>query len=267
MRPRPHGRHRHGPLRRTLTAARRPAVAATLALTALAASAAGWSATGASLDGGLISASDTTDAQQVTNGRALDTFAGTPVDIERQRSARRAAYRDGVEKEAARIRQQEARKAAREQARQEKARREAKERAEARKRAQERAEAKERAAAAREAQEEQASRSEQRSAPAPTGDPRSIAQSMLASFGWDASQFGCLNALWNKESGWDVGATNPSSGAYGIPQALPGSKMATAGGDWQTNPATQIRWGLGYIQASYGSPCGAWGHSQATGWY
>ncbi|GAB3577783.1 aggregation-promoting factor C-terminal-like domain-containing protein [Calidifontibacter terrae] len=100
-----------------------------------------------------------------------------------------------------------------------------------------------------------------------SGDPRSIAMSMLASYGWSSGQFGCLNNLWNKESGWTVGATNGSSGAYGIPQSLPGSKMASAGSDWRTNPATQIRWGLGYIKASYGSPCGAWAHSVATNWY
>lgn len=100
-----------------------------------------------------------------------------------------------------------------------------------------------------------------------SGDPKSIAMGMLSSYGWSSGQFGCLNNLWTKESGWRVGATNPSSGAYGIPQSLPGRKMASAGGDWQTNPATQIRWGLGYIQARYGSPCSAWAHSVATNWY
>lgn len=104
-------------------------------------------------------------------------------------------------------------------------------------------------------------------APAYTGDPRSIARSMLASYGWGQGQFSCLDSLWTKESSWQIGATNPSSGAYGIPQSLPASKMASAGSDWRTNPATQIRWGLGYIQASYGSPCGAWAHSVATNWY
>lgn len=77
----------------------------------------------------------------------------------------------------------------------------------------------------------------------------------------------CLSSLWMKESGWKSSALNASSGAYGIPQSLPGSKMASAGADWQTNPATQIKWGLGYIKGSYGSPCGAWAHSQATNWY
>jgi hypothetical protein len=97
-------------------------------------------------------------------------------------------------------------------------------------------------------------------------DPRAYAQLLLQERGW-AGQFTCLNLLWNRESGWNYQATNPSSGAYGIPQALPGYKMATIASDWRTNPATQIKWGLNYIAERYGNPCGAWGHSQATGWY
>ena len=104
-------------------------------------------------------------------------------------------------------------------------------------------------------------------APAASGSPQQIAEAMLASFGWSSSQFSCLDPLWAHESGWSVTAYNPGSGAYGIPQAVPGSKMASAGPDWQTNAATQIRWGLEYIKGTYGSPCGAWGHEQATGWY
>jgi hypothetical protein len=73
--------------------------------------------------------------------------------------------------------------------------------------------------------------------------------------------------LWYRESGWNPSAENPSSGAFGIPQALPGSKMASAGADWATNPATQIRWGLSYIQSVYGTPCGAWSHEESAGWY
>jgi hypothetical protein len=98
------------------------------------------------------------------------------------------------------------------------------------------------------------------------GSAQAIAQTMVAARGWDTSQYNCLVSLWNRESGWNVYAYNPS-GAYGIPQALPGSKMATAGADWQTNPATQITWGLNYITGSYGTPCGAWAHSQADNWY
>jgi hypothetical protein len=104
--------------------------------------------------------------------------------------------------------------------------------------------------------------------PVPAGEAQRIAKQMLPSFGFDPdTQFGCLVNLWQKESGWRTTAQNPSSGAYGIPQALPGSKMATAGDDWRTNPATQIKWGLGYIKGRYGTPCGAWGHSQRVGWY
>jgi hypothetical protein len=103
-------------------------------------------------------------------------------------------------------------------------------------------------------------------APAASGSPQQIAEAMLGSFGWSSSQFSCLDPLWAHESGWSVTAANPD-GAYGIPQALPGSKMASAGPDWQTDAATQIKWGLEYIQATYGSPCGAWAHEQATGWY
>ena len=99
------------------------------------------------------------------------------------------------------------------------------------------------------------------------GTSQAIAQDLVLDRGWDASEFSCLVALWNKESQWNHGALNPSSGAYGIPQALPGDKMASAGADWATNPATQIRWGLGYIDARYGSPCAAWGHSQQKNWY
>lgn len=97
--------------------------------------------------------------------------------------------------------------------------------------------------------------------------PREIAMSLLAAYGWDSGQFSCLDSLWNRESGWNPYAKNSSSGAYGIPQALPGYKMATIAGDWATNAETQIKWGLGYIRSSYGSPCGAWGHSESYGWY
>ncbi|HWJ82411.1 MAG TPA: lytic transglycosylase domain-containing protein [Nocardioides sp.] len=98
-------------------------------------------------------------------------------------------------------------------------------------------------------------------------DPKDIARALLGDYGFSADQFGCLDSLWTRESGWSTSADNPSSSAYGIPQALPGSKMASEGADWATNPVTQIKWGLGYIRDRYGSPCGAWGHSEATGWY
>jgi hypothetical protein len=98
--------------------------------------------------------------------------------------------------------------------------------------------------------------------------PRQIARAMLPTFHWSARrQFKFLSWLWERESGWNKYAYNPYSGAYGIPQALPGSKMASAGPNWRSNAATQIRWGLRYIKARYGSPRRAWAHSQATGWY
>ena len=98
------------------------------------------------------------------------------------------------------------------------------------------------------------------------GTAQSIGFNMLASFGFSSSQWGCLDNLWNQESGWRYNAEN-ASGAYGIPQALPGSKMASAGADWLTDPTTQIKWGLGYIKSLYATPCGAWGHEEADGWY
>ncbi|WP_244972505.1 phospholipase [Paramicrobacterium fandaimingii] len=97
---------------------------------------------------------------------------------------------------------------------------------------------------------------------------KAVARTMAAEqYGWGEGEFSCLVSLWNKESGWSYTASNPSSGAYGIPQALPGSKMSSVAADWETNATTQITWGLKYISGVYGSPCSAWGHSQSTGWY
>jgi hypothetical protein len=93
-----------------------------------------------------------------------------------------------------------------------------------------------------------------------------IAAEMFHHFGWGQGQMQSLINLWNRESGWNTHAANPS-GAYGIPQSLPGSKMASAGPNWRSNAETQIRWGLRYIKSVYGSPNGAWAHSQATNWY
>jgi hypothetical protein len=96
---------------------------------------------------------------------------------------------------------------------------------------------------------------------------RQIARQMLRSFHWRGWQFRYLNLLWSHESSWNVYAANPYSGAYGIPQAVPGSKMASAGPDWESNARTQIRWGMRYIKDRYGSPHRAWEHELATGWY
>lgn len=120
--------------------------------------------------------------------------------------------------------------------------------------------------AARQAAAQQAAARRAAATQVPSGTPRRIAELMLGQYGW-AGQFSCLSALWAEESSWSVYAQNPSSGAYGIPQALPGSKMASAGADWQSDAATQISWGLGYIRAMYGSPCAAWDHEEAAGWY
>ena len=96
---------------------------------------------------------------------------------------------------------------------------------------------------------------------------KAYAASRMGAYGWGSDQFRCLDLLWTRESSWRADAYNASSGAYGIPQSLPGSKMASAGADWRTNAATQIDWGLGYIDARYGSPCAAWAHSEAVNWY
>jgi hypothetical protein len=98
-------------------------------------------------------------------------------------------------------------------------------------------------------------------------DPKSVGRLLAADRGWGSAQFACLDSLWTKESGWRMNANNGSSGAYGIPQALPGSKMASVGSDWASNPITQITWGLNYIAGRYGTPCSAWAQSQAVNWY
>ncbi|MGO4104006.1 hypothetical protein AB4Y63_08635 [Leifsonia sp. YAF41] len=124
------------------------------------------------------------------------------------------------------------------------------------------------AAAAAEAAAQAAAKAAALAAAGTPDGARAVARDMAASqYGWDAGQFSCLNQLWQKESGWSYTALNAGSGATGIPQALPGSKMASAGTDWETNAATQIAWGLTYIKGSYGTPCSAWGHSQSMNWY
>lgn len=116
---------------------------------------------------------------------------------------------------------------------------------------------------------EDARRAAEAQAAANTPDgAKATARAMAAErYGWGEGEFSCLVSLWTKESGWDYQAYNPNGGATGIPQSLPGDKMAAAGSDWRTNATTQISWGLDYIQRAYGSPCAAWGHSQAVNWY
>jgi hypothetical protein len=96
---------------------------------------------------------------------------------------------------------------------------------------------------------------------------RAIGCALLLQAGFGLDQMPCLDRLWTRESGWNPLSNNASSGAYGIPQALPGDKMKVYGADWQTNPVPQINWGLSYIKGRYGTPCAAWAHSEATNWY
>ncbi|MDR1861926.1 MAG: G5 domain-containing protein [Candidatus Ancillula sp.] len=103
--------------------------------------------------------------------------------------------------------------------------------------------------------------------PIPQDEVKRYALEQVRARGWSDAEFTCLEPLWARESGWRFNAGNPISGAYGIPQALPGSKMSTEGEDWRDNPKTQVRWGLGYVAGRYGTPCNAWATWQSKGWY
>ena len=229
------------------------AVTGSTVLTAAAASGvvAFWPAAAASQSAAVPSAA----AQQVANSAKLDG-AGTlapQVQISKVMSALRQdqitalVAQQTAARQAARRKQEAARRAAAEAAADQAAQEQAQQQAQQ--------------------QPEQQSQASPPPAPAPSGSAQQIAMGMLGSYGWSSGQFSCLVSLWNQESGWNVYATNAASGAYGIPQALPGSKMASAGSDWQTSAATQIKWGLQYIKGTYGSPCAAWAHEEATGWY
>ncbi len=98
-------------------------------------------------------------------------------------------------------------------------------------------------------------------------DPKTLTRALMPQYGLDPADFSCVDRIWTQESNWNVHADNPTSSAYGIPQALPGSKMSSAGADWEHNAETQIRWGLGYIKGRYGSACGAWSFKASHGWY
>ncbi|AKU16007.1 hypothetical protein [Luteipulveratus mongoliensis] len=255
----PVGRHRA----RRQAALRRPAVAATATLSALAVSAAGYaSATehGASSAAGNLSGTDglaPASSSQQYQSFDRNTSSSLQQRASRARTAASARERALLAKRAAdaKIKQTSASKASIGVLRQMVTDRTGK--------AQDLLPARVKETTP----DDRASRSK-RDEPVPTGgSPKAIARAMLSSYGWSSSQFGCLDNLWTKESGWRVSATNGSSGAYGIPQALPGRKMASIGSDWRTNAATQIKWGLGYIQDRYGSPCSAWSHSVATNWY
>ncbi|MGB3730753.1 phospholipase [Microbacterium sp.] len=124
----------------------------------------------------------------------------------------------------------------------------------------------ERIAAERAAEQQRQAAAALAAANTPDGAKATARRLAADRYGWGEGQFACLSSLWNKESSWNYQAYN-RSGATGIPQALPGSKMASAGADWRTNAATQISWGLDYIKRAYGSPCAAWSHSRAVNWY
>ena len=100
-----------------------------------------------------------------------------------------------------------------------------------------------------------------------TGTIKEFAFELIQSLSWGRDQYSCLVALWERESNWRWDALNKNSGAYGIPQSLPGRKMAEMGSDWVTNPETQVRWGVNYIKNRYGAPCGAMAHSNKFNWY
>jgi hypothetical protein len=179
--------------------------------------------------------------QELSTGITSQADAQTAAYDEAQRVQAEEAARVKAEREAA------AEKAAAEKAAAEKA-------------------AEEKAEAERKAAQERAARSNTRGAvekvSASAADSKAIAKSMMSS-----TQYTCFSNIVERESGWRVNATNPSSGAYGLVQSLPGNKMASAGADWRTNPATQIKWGLNYMNDRYGSPCGAWSFWQSNHWY
>lgn len=106
-----------------------------------------------------------------------------------------------------------------------------------------------------------------RKAPAAPSSPQQIAQSQLSSYGWNGGQWTYLEQLWQRESGWNPAATNPTSGAYGIAQALPATQMNSVSSNWKTDASTQIKWGMNYIKDRYGNPQAAWGHEESNGWY
>lgn len=186
-------------------------------------------------------------------GRALDDGHNATVGaLQAQAAAQAAAHRKA---EAAAAAKHKAEAAARRQAEAAADRRAA--------RAERQAQAERRAQAERERTQQRAARSATRTTETPSvSGARSYARSRLS-----GSQYSCLDSLIHRESGWNHRATNPSSGAYGLMQALPGFKMSSAGADWRTNPVTQIRWGLSYISSRYGSPCGAWNFWQKNRWY
>ena len=148
---------------------------------------------------------------------------------------------------------------------------EEKAKAEAEQKAKEEAEAKKKAEELRIAQSKQVTSRGGTTSRAATGtkaEYQAYAKNLcINTYGWTENDFNCLVKLWERESNWNPNAHNKSSGAHGIPQGLPASKMASEGDDYYTNGKTQIRWGLKYIKNRYGTPSNAWAHSQQKGWY
>ena len=148
---------------------------------------------------------------------------------------------------------------------------EEKAKAEAEQKAKEEAEAKKKAEELRIAQSKQVTSRGGTSVRTATGtkaEYQAYAKNLcINTYGWTENDFNCLVKLWERESNWNPNAHNKSSGAHGIPQSLPASKMASEGDDYYTNGKTQIRWGLKYIKNRYGTPANAWAHSQQKGWY
>lgn len=223
---------------------------------------------------------DQTQQHENTLLAQLADLKGTSANVER-------GYREGQAAQAAYEAAQEAKRRAAEQAALEAQRRAAAQAAAERAQQQAQLAAQQQAQQQAAAQQNAAAVQQPAAAPAPvvippppppvvspgvgvTDDPagaQAYASGQLGGYGWGGGEYGCLVNLWNKESSWMTDATNPSSGAYGIAQALPPSKYSTAGSDWLTNYRTQITWGLGYIRDRYGSPCGAWAHELANNWY
>lgn len=237
------GRHRR-PTSRTSLAARalrRPAVTASVLLATVATSAAGYQASDARQTG---QAAFTVSAEAIEQANELS-------DVRIEDDARLASERNQANATSAALLEKERRTRLAAEAAAAKARKERAERA---------ARAKERAALEKKRQAVIA-RAKQ--------DPKAAARALLSDYGWSDAQFTCLDKLWVGESNWNYRAENSSSGAYGIPQSLPASKMASVGADYRDNPLTQIKWGLGYIKSSYGSPCNAWDfwQRQSPHWY
>lgn len=240
-----HARPSEAPLAQVLTVVRRPAVTAGMALALVGTGAVGVGTNDAVADSEpfTLSAAATNQATQL----AKESFAdNSRISSERAgANAQRAALNAKTEA-IAKAKADAAAKAAKAKA--------------------------EALAKARIASAEKAARDKQRAAIISNAqaDPRSAARELAASeYGWGGSQWNCLNLLWEGESSWNFKAENSSSGAYGIPQSLPASKMASVGADYRTNPVTQIKWGLNYIKLSYGSPCSAWNtwQSRYPHWY